>query len=120
MLEARPQVDPDHPGRHHDDVDILGRHDPPEVNVVTVCEDEGLASAKGRRDAFAIDLRLDFIRDEKGDDVGLPTGFGDGEDLEAVLFGLFRALVPERADDDRDPAVPEVQRLCAALVPVAD
>ncbi len=78
-------------GRDHDDVDIGGRVDQPEMDVETVREGERSTRAHPARDFIGVDRCLVFIGREDHQHVGPFGGFGNGLDRKARTFGFLRA-----------------------------
>src|SRR3972149_3761189 len=71
--------------------------------------------------ALRVPLGLDLVGDQHHHAPRGGHGLGDRLDVQPVLLRRGpRLAVPPRGDDDLDPAVVEVQRLRAALDPVAD
>ncbi len=65
-------------------------------------------------------LRCDLVGDEQHYDVGLGHSLLDAQHGETVLARLHRVLVVPVADENVLAAVPQVQRLSATLVAIAD
>ena len=108
-------------GSDHNHVDVLGRHDLPEVDVEAVAEADCLALGEVGRDCFFVDSRLDLVGQENLDDVALLRGFGGTEGLEPVLDGhlvVWRSL--EFGDQHLDTGVAQVLGLSVPLAAVAD
>src|SRR4030042_5369190 len=101
---------------HHDDVNVLWRYDPLEMNVESVREGEDHALPQVGRDVLVIDVLLDLIRYQEHHQVRALDGVRDVHDLHPVRLGPVPCLVLDaESQDDIHTAVPQVQRLRSPL-----
>ena len=106
----------------HQDVKVLARLDQVEMHVEAVREHQGRALLHVGSELVAIDVGLQLVRRQHHHDVRPFRGFGDGEDLDALLFGLGGGggALAERHGDLLHAGIPEVEGVGVALAAVAD
>src|SRR6476660_4744938 len=105
----------------HDHVDVLRRRHEAEAHREAMREEQRLAGAETILDRLLVDLALDLVRREDHDQIGLPGGVGNRDDLEAVGLGLCPALAAlGQSDDHLHPAVAQVLGMRVTLAAIAD
>ncbi len=105
----------------HADVDVGRGLDEAEADVQAVAEEQGVAGLQVRGDVRLVDVRLDRVRHQDHDDVGLGRGLGGGDHAQAGLLGLGAGLgLRLQADPDVRARVAQGQRVGVALAAVAD
>jgi len=110
----------DHARRHHDDVHVRGGRNQAKMNVVSMRKIQRLPAAQAGAQGVAVNLALDFIGDQQGQDVGALGDFGDRADHKAVFFRLARGFIAQASHHDVEPRVAQVQRLGAPLISIAN
>src|SRR5579875_1076915 len=105
----------------HEDVDVFGRDDRPEMDPEPMRKGQILPRLHVRRDRLHVHRRLFFVGDEHMDDVASPRSLVGRDDFEALLTSLVRrARTLAQTDDDGHPAVAQVLRLSFTLAAEAD
>ena len=88
-------------GGDHDHASSARRLDETEVNGEPMSKEKGLALGQVGLDLVFVDLGLLHVGHPDHDDVGLASGLGHVDDLEAVLLGDLDGLAALiEADDD--------------------
>ena len=120
VFEGLAHRHPHRPGRHHDDVDVIGRDDALEADAVAAREVEGLPRTQRGADVAFVDLFLDLVRNRDDEDVRPGHRLAYRHRGKAVAFRAAEVRVLAVADDDIDSAVAHVEGLRPALVAVSE
>ena len=103
-------------GGDHDDVVAGGDLNVAVADVEAVREEEGGAFLQVGGDLLGVDVALDLVGQQHGDDVALGDGLGHVLDLEASGLSLGpRGGTGAQADDHVNSGILQVQRVSVTL-----
>jgi len=109
----------DHARGDHDHVDVGRRGDQVEAHIVAAGPAERLARRQPRQDLLLPDQRLRFVGGEHQQDVAGGGRLQDRHRRKAVANCPFPVEIVPVADNHRDAAVAQIQRLRLPLVAIA-